>query len=247
MPVNRFRQWSPLGWLVFWGVFVVVLSVTILVQAQERAEGDERGLQPDSSIAGQPAFMEWTPFAVQEGLATWYGPGFHGRRTASGKRYDMYELTAAHRWLPFGALVKVSLPDVDSAVVVQITDRGPFVRRRIIDLSWAAARTLGVRLHPVRIAAYLPPRDSAQVLGFTPGWGVYVGQRSAFVLVDSLRDWTQAVRRWERYRQEVPAAWLLATWLPGVDSAEGVGPDALCFYVGVPRVGAADSLLGYLQ
>ncbi len=77
------------------------------------------------------------------GLATWYGPGFDGRRTASGEvfRADL-AMTAAHRWLPFGTLVRVCTPR--RCVVVRINDRGPFGRGRIIDLSRLAARRLGM-------------------------------------------------------------------------------------------------------
>jgi rare lipoprotein A len=83
--------------------------------------------------------------AVQEGLASYYGDGFAGRKTASGERYDPDEFTAAHRSLPFGSVVRVARLDggrPGSSVEVRINDRGPFVRGRIIDLSDAAAREL---------------------------------------------------------------------------------------------------------
>lgn len=80
----------------------------------------------------------------QAGVASWYGPGFHGRRTASGERFDQGAMTAAHRTLPFGARVRVTLLGSGKAVVVRITDRGPFVRGRVIDLSKGAARRLGL-------------------------------------------------------------------------------------------------------
>jgi rare lipoprotein A len=80
----------------------------------------------------------------ERGVASWYGSKFHGKRTASGEIYNMYDLTAAHRWLPFGTLVKVINLRNHRAVVVRINDRGPFVKNRIIDLSYAAARALGM-------------------------------------------------------------------------------------------------------
>jgi rare lipoprotein A len=80
----------------------------------------------------------------QTGIATWYGKRFHGRRTASGERYDMHALTAAHRTLPLGACVRVTALGGARSVIVRINDRGPFVRGRIIDLSYAAAQALGV-------------------------------------------------------------------------------------------------------
>ncbi len=80
----------------------------------------------------------------QEGLASWYGKKFHGRTTASGERYDMHALTAAHRTLPFGTRVRVTNLANGRRVVVRINDRGPFIRGRIIDLSYAAARQVGM-------------------------------------------------------------------------------------------------------
>src|SRR5262245_58612998 len=81
---------------------------------------------------------------VQVGLASWYGPGFHGRRTASGEIYDQDALTAAHPSLPFGTRVRVTNLDNGRAVDVRITDRGPFVGGRVIDLSRAAASVVGL-------------------------------------------------------------------------------------------------------
>ncbi len=78
----------------------------------------------------------------QQGIASWYGGKFHGRTTASGERYDMNTLTAAHRELPFGTRVRVTNLDNGRQVVVRITDRGPFVKGRIIDLSRAAAKQI---------------------------------------------------------------------------------------------------------
>jgi rare lipoprotein A len=79
---------------------------------------------------------------VTHGMASWYGTKFEGRRTASGERYDMRKLTAAHPTLPFGTLVQVTNVENGRQVVVRINDRGPFGRRRVIDLSYAAAREL---------------------------------------------------------------------------------------------------------
>lgn len=78
------------------------------------------------------------------GIASWYGRRFHGRRTATGERYDMRAMTAAHRTLPFGAKVRVTCLDSGRVVEVRINDRGPFVRNRIIDLSHGAAKHVGL-------------------------------------------------------------------------------------------------------
>ena len=76
---------------------------------------------------------------VERGGASWYGLRFHGRRTANGERYDMNAFTAAHKTLPFGTMVRVKSLVNGREVLVRITDRGPFIRNRVIDLSRAAA------------------------------------------------------------------------------------------------------------
>ncbi|GAB4343424.1 MAG: hypothetical protein Fur0042_06450 [Cyanophyceae cyanobacterium] len=78
------------------------------------------------------------------GHASWYGPGFSGRPTASGERFNPNDLTAAHRTLPFGTRVRVTYPRTGRSVVVRINDRGPFIRGRTIDLSAGAARQIGL-------------------------------------------------------------------------------------------------------
>lgn len=82
------------------------------------------------------------PF-IQEGLASWYGPEFHGRPTSSKEIFDMNDLTAAHPTLPFGTYVMVTNLNNGQSTIVRINDRGPFVPGRIIDLSYAAARIIG--------------------------------------------------------------------------------------------------------
>lgn len=81
---------------------------------------------------------------MQSGMASWYGPGFHGRRTASGEKYDMYDLTAAHPSLPFGTRLMVRNARTGQTVEVRVNDRGPFKKQRILDLSYTAARQVGV-------------------------------------------------------------------------------------------------------
>lgn len=78
----------------------------------------------------------------QKGEASWYGPGFNGKKTASGETFNMYKLTAAHKKLPFGTKVKVTNLKNGKSVIVRINDRGPFVKGRIIDLSKKAAQQI---------------------------------------------------------------------------------------------------------
>ena len=79
---------------------------------------------------------------VEQGVASWYGRKFHGRKTSSGEIYDMYAMTAAHKTLPLGTWVRVQRRDTGKQIEVRINDRGPFVRGRIIDLSYTAAKQL---------------------------------------------------------------------------------------------------------
>lgn len=103
------------------------------------------------SLNGQDSF--------QQGQASWYGPGFHNRLTANGERYDMNALTAAHKTLPFGTLVRVKSVSTGKSVVVRINDRGPYAKGRIIDLSRAAAEQLGVKNHGVyKVILYKEPK-----------------------------------------------------------------------------------------
>ncbi len=81
---------------------------------------------------------------TQKGIASWYGPNFHGQYTSDGEIYNMYAFTAAHKTLPMNTIVKVTNLRSGKSVIVRINDRGPFVRGRIIDLSYAAAKKIGL-------------------------------------------------------------------------------------------------------
>jgi len=105
---------------------------------------------------------------TEKGLASWYGEPYHGRRTASGEIYDMHEMTAAHRTLPFGTIVKVKRTDSGEEVKLRITDRGPFIKGRIIDLSFAAAKKINLDFDgvaPVKVMVIgweAPPKRKAK-------------------------------------------------------------------------------------
>ena len=81
---------------------------------------------------------------VERGIASWYGEAFHGKPTSSGEIYNMYDLTAAHKLMPLGTVAKITNLENDQSVVVKINDRGPFIEGRIIDLSYSAAREIGM-------------------------------------------------------------------------------------------------------
>ena len=104
---------------------------------------------------------------IEKGIASWYGGDFHGQRTSNGEVYNMYELTAAHKTLPMGTMLLVKNLDNGKDIVVRVNDRGPFVRGRIIDLSYNAAKSLGMvigGLARVQIVALAEGDDAGMVL-----------------------------------------------------------------------------------
>jgi len=145
----------------------------------------------DTSPFPEPKPIPATPGAplrlLEEGNASWYGVPYHGRKAANGEVYDMYKLTAAHRTLPFQTVVRVTNLRNGKQTEVRITDRGPFVEGRIIDLSLAAAREIdmvatGVALVRLEFVNGPPPMDGA----FTVQVGAFLKQENAVKLRQSL-------------------------------------------------------------
>jgi len=99
-----------------------------------------------AGCARRPVSPDAVPAFRQVGEASWYGPNFHGKTTANGEKYNMLLMTAAHRTLPFNTLVQVTNLGNGRTAVVRINDRGPFLKGRILDLSYTAARALGATL-----------------------------------------------------------------------------------------------------
>lgn len=111
---------------------------------------------------------------VERGVASWYGPGFHGNKTANGERYDMYKLTAAHRTLPLGSVAVVHSLTSGRHVTVRINDRGPFARGRVLDLSLAGAQALGMTGNgtdqvELRVVGYTPRPEGMGILRIQVG------------------------------------------------------------------------------
>ncbi len=159
------------------GRFVVALPPPLFTPAQAAAEAvaaDEAAAAAQNDVAGGPSIRFKKPFGergapsegaeVDRGTASWYGLQFHGRRTANGERYDMYDLTAAHKTLPFNTIVSVHNLQTGRSVRVRINDRGPYVDGRVIDLSKAAAEQLGmaeIGLRPVSLVVEEWPAEVA--------------------------------------------------------------------------------------
>ena len=114
------------------GLVILVASIVIAMLAA-------------CSGAPKPVYFPGYPIGfVERGVASWFGPGFHGNKTANGERYDMHQLTAAHRTLPLGSIAVVRSMSTGRQVTVRINDRGPFARGRVLDLSLAGANALGM-------------------------------------------------------------------------------------------------------
>jgi rare lipoprotein A (peptidoglycan hydrolase) len=139
---------------------IVFLLVSSLLQGGSVLPGSPLGVEPQSAEAAtlddagsvktnrsqgkaRQASSRETSKKIIRGQASWYGPGFHGKKTASGEIFDQSRLTAAHKTLPLGTKAKVTNLENGSTVEVEINDRGPYVGDRVIDLSRAAANVLG--------------------------------------------------------------------------------------------------------
>jgi rare lipoprotein A len=147
---------------VFVVVVTIIMSISLLVQAHDVPDAVAASPRVITSVEPRPEPLAMVD--VADGLASWYGGAFHGRRTASGKRYDMDEFTAAHKTLPFGTLLRVRNVETGKVAIVEVTDRGPFIRRRVVDLSRASARFLGVSVTPVEVDA-ISREDIERIVG----------------------------------------------------------------------------------
>jgi rare lipoprotein A len=136
------------------------------------------------------------------GMASWYGPGFHGNRTSNGEVFDMHGFTAAHRTMPFGTTLKVKNRENGQSVQVKINDRGPFIRGRILDLSYGAAKALdmigtGTALVEIRVVgreeneARLDRAEGGR--GYTVQVGAFIEQENALKLKEQLERHYQPV------------------------------------------------------
>ena len=131
------------------------------------------------------------PIYVETGLASWYGPPYHHHRGANGETYDQNALTAAHRTLPMNSVVRVTNQTTGHAVVVRITDRGPFVEDRIIDLSLAAAKAVDVwrpGTAEVKVEVLSAPAPIAQGGRWCVQIGAFQSEREARKLKEKLQD-----------------------------------------------------------
>lgn len=147
---DELTQHATVGWFkaaLLWLTVAVMFVDGCSTVSSPPSRPPQKGPQPSKpyQVYGQWYYPRAHAHGYTEsGLASWYGKKFHGRKTSNGETYNMYGVSAAHKTLPFNTIVKVRNLDNGRELDLRINDRGPFVRGRIIDLSYGAAKELGV-------------------------------------------------------------------------------------------------------
>jgi len=173
---------------------VVIASIVVALSKLSIAAASD-----DIPVLVPPApVLERVSFPVTlEGIASYYAHAFHGKRTAHGTRFNMHDFTAAHRKLPFGTILRVTNPATDECLLVQINDRGPYVKRRVLDLSYAAANALNLKLGRVRAEGFRPDditQDSLAVLFIGKQYEPYRAELHAFEIIERFENFSHALR-----------------------------------------------------
>ena len=158
------------------------------IKKNHRSSGGNKGVaDPDLNEPSVPPGAK--PLSTESGLASWYGPPYHNRRGSNGEVYNMNAMTAAHRTLPLGSIVRVTNVKTRHSVLVRITDRGPFIPGRIVDLSLAAARKIDV-VQPGVTEVKVELIESPTSVGSAGRWAVQIGsfadEHTATALADHL-------------------------------------------------------------
>ena len=189
------------------------------VRVLETTDGSLKGTQRPYEVNGERFDPLRSADGFQEeGIASWYGGEFHGRKTSNGETYDMHLPTAAHKTLPMNVYVRVTNLNNDRQSVVRINDRGPFVKGRVIDLSYVAAKELGVigpGTAPVRIEAlgYGEAGPAGEVIAYRQPVSYEVGPFTVQVGAFSVPQ--NALRLAEELRRSYGDASVVEGWVAG--------------------------------
>jgi len=179
---------SPLPVVIIFSLFLFLSCGPRHVVTERRAPlPDKHEVRKERSIP-ETKIEKMESKGVQYGVASWYGGEFHGRPTSSGEVYDMYQLTCAHNTLPLGTVVMVTNLENGRSLELKINDRGPFVKERIIDVSYAAAQMLGMwekGTAPVKVEVLSLAIEPIQ--RFTLQVGSFADESNAQRLADQLR------------------------------------------------------------
>lgn len=131
--------------IIFIFVLIALVGFTLVVNDEkvtEPAANEVTASAENETVSADRSLVDYVEMGTMK--ASWYGPGFHGQKTANGEQYDQMSFTAAHKTLKFGTLLKITNPRNKKSVVVRINDRGPYIAGRDLDLSKAAALALGM-------------------------------------------------------------------------------------------------------
>jgi rare lipoprotein A len=193
MIKTKKRRFNNLKALCLWGTLLGMILLTgcmskrpVVVERRPEAPESKRVAKAETPPAEKIEKRESK--GVQYGVASWYGPDFHGKPTSSGEIYDMYQLTCAHNTLPLGTTVIVTNLENGKSLELKVNDRGPFVKDRIIDLSYSAAKILEVHEKGtayVKVETVGPWID--EIFRFTLQVGSFTDEAKAQRLAESLR------------------------------------------------------------
>lgn len=200
--------------VVFAVVLLAALSFGFIVQAQNTPAYAATGISntqdfDNTTITPTDVEIIEQPTYEATGMASWYGGGFHGGKTACGEKYDMNAFTAAHKTLPFGTILRVTNLENGKNVLVRVTDRGPFLKNRIIDLSSAAAKEINLGVGEVKIEAFLPFEESETesfnepdyLIAFSPDLSP-VTIKTELTVIQETDNFTQAMKMWKKLRDK---------------------------------------------
>ena len=157
---NQLKKWIAIAFSFHMIIIVPMIAGSVSGLGSDEISQQNSAVLIDSLHSQDPP----EPIPAERMVASYYYGKFHGRKTASGERFDQYALTCAHKTLPFQTILKVTNPKNGKSVVVRVNDRGPFTRGRDIDLSYAAAQEIGLLqagVIPVEVQV-IPPVETSQ-------------------------------------------------------------------------------------
>ncbi len=209
--------------------FVLIINKTFLVAKSDLVE------KTDSKISTNIADYDISEFfySQQRGKSSWYGRKFHKRRTASGEIYDMNKLTAAHRYFPFGTVLRVKNLQNGKVILVRVNDRGPFINNKIIDLSYYSARKLGSLGNSIVEIETLIPSEEIDLpgkyfFGFSYEYPLVCLPEGKIEMIQYFDDFDQAISFYENISEKFPDEFIYL-FVPAFQTSNG----SQSFFIGI--------------